>query len=266
MLTEKNRLLDENTLDVNTSAQADWRSLYRLAGLGILFTFCLILLDMGLTFTGNDIETGAAGAAQWFALFQNSWFVGLRNLGLFNVINLAAAVPLYLALHNLHRKIFPALAALALVLYLFGAAVYTSSNQALTMLTLSSQYASAQTDAQRMQLETAGALTLAQAEDFTPGTFPGFLLNTSGSLLMMVIMLRARVFGKWMSLAGVVGTSCLLLFTVLVTFAPATFHLAMLLALTGGLLMLGWDLAIAAAMFRLGGMGAGSARQASLPA
>lgn len=238
-------------LDVET-AEAGWISLYRAAGLGALIAVGFILLDIVLSFTGGDVPVGGMNAVDWYAHLQSSWFVGLRNLGLFNVINAILTIPLYLALYQTHRKGCPAYAALALILFLLGTAIYAANNRSLSMLTLSHQYAAATTEAQKSLLVSAGTVILAQAEDFTPGTFLGFFLSSCASLLMMAVMLRGKVFSKWIALAGLIGSGSLLFFTISATFVPAIFDLAMIFAMIGGLLMVAWNISMAVGMFRMG--------------
>lgn len=237
---------------MNSEANQDgWKGLYQLAGIATIIVVVMMLLDIGLSFVGGDAPVGEMSAVDWFAYIQKDWFLGMRNLGLFNVINTTLAIPLYLAMYRLHRKSAPAFALLALALCVFSAAVYTSKNQALSLLTLSNQYAAAATEAQRSLLASAGAVLLAQAEDFTPGTFLGFFFSSTSSLVLMIVMLRGQVFRKRLALTGLAGTTLLLLFTISVTFIPDTFDLAMIVALVGGLLMLAWDILVALAMFRL---------------
>lgn len=233
------------------SIEPVYSGLYRIAGAGLLIAVLFVMLDMAMSFTGGDVPTGTMTAVDWFDQFNQNAFLGLRNLGLFNVINITLTIPLYLALYLLHRRSAPVLAILALVLYLLGAAVYVSNNRALAMLSLSHQYAGA-SGAARDLIAAAGTAILAQAEDFTPGTFTGFFFSSVGSITMMAALLRGGVFGNGVSLVGLVGSGLLLIFTILVTFAPQTFDTAMLLAMIGGLLMLGWNVAMAVRMFRLG--------------
>lgn len=232
-------------------AEPTFTGLYRLAGAGLLIAVVFVLLDIAMSFGGGDAPTGTMTAVDWFDQFNLNAFLGLRNLGLFNVINTTVFLPLYLALYLLHRRAAPVLAILALVLYLLGAAVYDSNNRALAMLSLSHRYEAA-SGAERDLIAAAGTAILAQAEDFTPGTFTGFFFSSAGSIMMMAAMLRGGLFGKGISLVGLAGSSLLLLFTILVSFAPQTFDAAMLLAMVGGLLMLGWNVAMAVRMFRLG--------------
>jgi len=244
----------------NITAQASWKGLYRIAGAGALVSVVLMLLDIALSFLGGDVPVGAMTAADWFAHLQQNEFVGLRNLGLFNVVNLTLSIPLYLAMYHLHRKDDPAYAALALILCVVSAAIYCSNNQALSLLALSGQYAQAVTEAQKSLLLNAGAVLLAQAEDFTPGAFLGFFLSSAASLLLMVVMLRGGVFSRRLALTGLAGTALLLIFTIIATFVPTLFGLVMPLAIFGGLLMLVWNISVALSLFRLGGVPRGAVR------
>ena len=243
-------ILDNTQERLQENGGSAWQSFYLLAGVGLAISIIFVLLDIGLSFTGGDLVTGSTDAAGWFAHFQGNWFVGLRNLGLFNVINAVLTIPLYLVLYQLHRRQSPAFAALALSLFLLGSAVYIANNRALSMLTLSQQYASAGAG-QKALLEAAGTTILAQAEDFTPGSFSGLFSNNLASLLMMAVMLRGQIIRRWLCMLGLVGMACLLAFTVSVTFIPATFNAAMLVAMVGGLCMLAWMIGMAVIMFRL---------------
>jgi len=230
---------------------AGWKRFYLLAAVGLALSVGLVLVDIGLSFAGGDLATGSSDATGWFAHFQSNWLLGLRNLGLFNVINTILMLPMYLVVYRLHLRQSPALAALALSLILIGAAIYDANNRALAMLALSQQYAAAGAG-QKAVLEAAGAAILAQAEDFTPGSFTGLFVSNGASLLMTILMLRGQVFHRWVSIAGVVGNGLLLIFTLSVTFVPASFDAAMVLALVGGLCMLAWDIAVAVRLARLG--------------
>lgn len=246
----------------SAAAQASWKSLYRIAGAGVWISVVLMLLDIALSFLGGDVSVGEMTGADWFVYLQQNGFVGLRNLGLFNVISTTLAIPLYLAMYRLHRKDDPAYATLALILCVFSAAIYSSNNPALSLLSLSNQYAAAVTEAQKSLLVSAGSVLLAQAEDFTPGAFLGFFLSSAASLLLMVVMLRGSVFSRRLALTGLAGTTLLLIFTITATFLPALFELVMPLAILGGLLMLAWNISVALSLFRLGGAPQGAERLA----
>ena len=97
-------------------------------------------------------------------------------------------------------------ATMAVAFALVGAVVYAVTNSAFPMLTLSNQYASATTDAQRSVLLAAGQAALASG--YNPGALyqsAGFYLSLMfmalATLIMSVVMLRSN-FGK---ITGYVG-------------------------------------------------------------
>jgi hypothetical protein len=238
-----------NTLSI----EASWKSLYRLGGAAALLAVLVALTDILLTFLPAGAEQpGTMTAVDWFKLFHQSWFFGLRNLGLFpNILTLALLIPVFLALYGVHRRANPAYAMLAMVLSLTGTAIYLSSNAAFPMLTLSTKYAAATTEVERTLLAAAGEAILAHGEDFTPGAFTGFLFSEMAMVAISFIMLRGGVFSKATAFAGVLGGLFLIIFTVWSTFIPVLFEVSMLLAMLGGLSSIVWYILTARTLFRL---------------
>jgi hypothetical protein len=81
-------------------------------------------------------------------LFQNHWFVGLRNLGLLNLIGAVLLAPTILAIYAPLRRDNEAYAAFGTILFFVGTAVHLASSRAFPVLPLSGQYVRATTDAQ----------------------------------------------------------------------------------------------------------------------
>jgi hypothetical protein len=185
-------------------------------------------------------------------LFQSNWFMGLRNLGLINMIAASLTIPMFFALYAAHRRVDRVYGALALILFLVGTTVYLANNTAFPMLALSRKYAVATTDAQRSLLAAAGEAMLAQAESHTPGTFVGFLYTEISSIAISIVMLRGRIFGRSAAYAGMLGFGLLFIFEVLSSFVPAWFDVAMIFAVVGGLSSITWYALIARGLFQLG--------------
>lgn len=233
--------------------EANWKSLYKAGGVAALLAVLVALADIALTFLPAGAEQpGTMTAIDWFTLFQNNWFFGLRNLGLLpNILTLFLLIPVFLALYAVHRQINPAYAAMAMILSFVGSAIYLSNNAAFPMLTLSAKYASATTDTERLLLAAAGEAILAHGEDFTPGSFIGFLLGELAIIAISFVMLRGGVFGKSAARAGILGGVLLTLFTIWSTFIPILFEFSMLLAMTGGLSSIAWYILTARTLFGL---------------
>lgn len=232
---------------------SNWNSLYKLGGVSALLAVLVALTDIALTFLPSGAEQpGTMAAVDWFNLFQANWFFGLRNLGLLpNLLTLVLLIPVFLALYGVHWNVNPVYAALAVILSLVGTAVYLSNNAAFPMLTLSTKYAAATTEAQRTLFAAAGEAILAHGEDFTPGAFIGFLFGETAIVAISFVMLRGGIFSKVSAYSGILGGFFLTVFTVWATFTPLWFEVSMLPAMIGGLLSIVWYVLTAQTLFHL---------------
>ena len=239
---------------MNEENQSNDRGLYRIAGIAALITVLVMVLEMVITlFPGGGIgQAGAMTVADWFQLFQENEFMGLRNLGLMNMLSVFFAIPIYVALYMIHHKGYRTSAALAAILYFVGMAIYLAGNTAFSMLSLSHSYAVAATDAERAMVLAAGRALLTRGESHTAGTFLGFLFLDGAGIAISVVMLRAKVFGRVAGYAGVFGYLFLLLYDIFSSFLPALSQGAMLFVLIGGPLSLLWDVLIAVKFLRIG--------------
>jgi hypothetical protein len=172
-----------------------WQSICWLGGTAALLIVLTALAEMLITFLPGGYTT-AERVTEWFALLQNHPFLGLRNLGLLNIIMVALDIPLAFTLYWVHRKITPSLAALALILSLMGTAIFYGTNRAFPMLDLSTQYAATASDTQRTALEAAGQAMLAVGQSHTAGTFLAFFFSEIAGILMAVVLLRGKLFNR----------------------------------------------------------------------
>lgn len=236
------------------SSNAGWLNFYRLAGVTALLAILVAVTDISLTFLPAGAEPpGTMTAVDWFSLFQDNWFMGLRNLGLLpNILTLCLLIPTFLALYLVHRHVNPAYAALAVIISLVGTAIYLSNNAAFPMWALSTKYAAATTEAQRNLLAAAGEAVLARGEDFQPGSLIGFLFAELATFLISFVMLRGGFFSRATAYAGIIGGSFLAIFTIWMTFIPVMFNVAMIVAMIGGLASIVWYAMTARRLFQLG--------------
>jgi hypothetical protein len=246
--------LSLNQASMIKTRDLNWNSLYKLGGVAALFSVLVILTDIALTFFPAGAETpGTMTAIDWFQLFQDNWFFGLRNLGLLpNILNLSLSIPIFLALYEAHKRTNKAYATLAMVISFVGTAIYLTNNAAFPMLALSARYEAVTTEAQRALLTAAGEAVLARGEDFTPGAFMGFLFSEIAAVVMALVMLRGGIFSKGTAYTGVLGSLFLTVFTIWATFIPQFFEIAMIFALIGGLLSIAWNILTARKLFQLG--------------
>ena len=229
-----------------------WKTLYKIGAVAASLTVLVMVSEIFITLLPGGGARGEATETvlDWFTLFRENPLMGLRNLGLINMIAATLSIPMFFALFIAHRKTDKAYAALALIVFLIGTAVYLASNTAFPMLALSGKYAHASVDDQR-SLVAAGETLLAQAESHTPGTFVGFLYSEISSILISVVMLRNRVFSKASAVVGMVGFGFLFIFEILASFVPAWFGIAMVIVMIGGLASITWYGLIARRLFKL---------------
>ncbi|MFP4346325.1 MAG: DUF4386 family protein [Anaerolineales bacterium] len=216
-----------------------WKTLYRIAGTAAAGVVLVMLAEILISFVpaGATLPETVIG---WFELLQSRPFIGLRNLGLINVISILLGVPVALALYVLLRRTDRSYAALALASSLLGTAVFLATNRAFPMLALSHRYAVAATEIERAALVAAGQALLAVGASHTPGTFLGFLLGSVAGITNAALMVRSPTFPRATAYVGLAGTSLLLIFDSGVSFAPALWNPLMVVAMIGGLSSITW--------------------------
>lgn len=242
--------MDQSVIE---AADSRWPGFYKVGGVAALLVVLVALLDVVLAMlSGEAVENSTVTVVEWYALFQNNPLSAFANLGLFNIIYQALAIPLYLALYHVHRRTYQAYAALALILFCIGTTVYFSTNTVFSLFGLSRQYAAAGTEVQRSVLIAAGQAALALGTDLTPGVFLGFFFIEAAGILMALVMLRGGFFSKLTAWAGILAMGTMLAFNTIAAFLPESFDLAMMLGMFGGLLSMAYYILLARRLFQLG--------------
>ena len=237
-----------STVQVTDSS---WQGLYRIAGVAAILIVVVALTDIVLSsMQGAAVGPATLSAEGWFARFETGWFLRMCDLGFWNIVTGALMIPVVLALFGAHRRVSPAYMALAAAIYLVGIAIYASNNVAIPMALLSSKYAAA-SEAQRSALSAAGEAMLARGEDFTPGSLVGFLYTETAGLIISVVMLRSRVFGRTNAYAGIVAFALLMIFTLWATATSTMGTFALIVAMVGGVASVVWYVLMARRLFQL---------------
>ncbi len=232
--------------------ESQWKSLYLFGGIAAILSLVAVVADIviGSSMGGNLAELPQT-AVDRFAQFQQNPWLGLYNLDLLNTVNQLISIPVYLALYAAHRRTNQPSALLALIIFLLGTTLFVANNVALPMLELSQKYATA-AEAQKPLLAAAGEALLARGAHGSLGVFFSFFLPTVSALLFSFVMLQGRIFSKANAYAGILGNLLMLVYVVLVTFAPAVKEMAMVFAMPGGLLLVAWMVMLTIRMFQLG--------------
>jgi hypothetical protein len=241
--SEVNQVIDAGT------TESGWKGLYKLGGTTVLIAVVVALAEIVIGFLPGVARLTQRNATviDWFTLFQAHWFLGLRNLGLLNIIGAALLAPTLLAIYSALRRDNEAYAAFGTILFFVGVAIYVASNRAFSMLSLSGQYASASTDAQRSLLIAAGQAMLAEGQ-----TRAGIPLIEFACLVICVVMLRGKVFSQATAYAGILANALLMVFEIILAFAPKLLDAGMVIAIGGGLSLMVWYLLVGRRLLQLG--------------
>ncbi len=182
-----------------TVADASWQPLYRIGGAAAFLVVVLYVIQI-IVFVVSPPPSTVIG---YFTLFHKNALLGLLDLDLLSIADYALFVPMFLALYVALRRASPSFMAIATALGLIGIATYFASNTAFEMLSLSSQYAAAATDAQRSLFVASGQAMLAiyQGTAFDVS----YVLLAVTPLIISVVMLRSHSFGKVTAFVGIVA-------------------------------------------------------------
>jgi hypothetical protein len=181
------------------AADAAWKKLYVVGGAAALGSVALIPIQVAIFLAWPPPEA----IADWFALFQRNGLLGLLSFDLLYLLNNTFLILMYLALYLSLRRLDESLMAIALTLGLVGVAAYFVSNRAFEMLALSQQHAAATTEAQRAVFLAAGQAMLAVYKGTAFDVY--YVFNAAALLIIAVVMLRSRAFGRAAAWAGLLA-------------------------------------------------------------
>jgi hypothetical protein len=179
-----------------------WRSFYLIGGAAALAAAVLSIIEVTIEVSGSSLTSTPTTVVEWFTLLQTNRALGLAILGIFEVVFLPLAALMFLALYFALRRTSEALTLIAFILDLTGTVVFLATNAVFSMLSLSNQYAAAGSEAERAMLLAAGQAVLATSQG--TGNI-AFLLGSIAGLIISVVMLKSRVFGKPVAAVGIVA-------------------------------------------------------------
>lgn len=234
-----------------TEKDAQWKVLYRIAGIAVICTIVVMVVEMFLSMMpdGSRTTDATSSITGWFDLFQRNEFMAMRNLGLINIIATTLTLPVFFALFGLHRKENIVLAGFTLILYVVSYAIFIADNSVLPMFALNNQYLTANAETQQ-QILSAGTALIARGASHTPGTFPGFFLSELASILVSILMIKGAAFKRITGIIGILAFSFLFIFEVMSSFFPSTFEFAMIIVMIGGIAALVWYVQVASGLLK----------------
>jgi hypothetical protein len=232
----------------NSDTTGSCKSLYKLGGVAALIVVVLTLAEI----VGHSIYPLPATANDWFMLFQSNPITGLLDYWGLEVPMYAMFVLVFLALYVVLRETNQSAMAIALIFVLLGAGIFFATNNPFTMLSLSNQHAAATTDAQRAAFLAAGEAVLANTGQRAVGGFNvGLFLVSIAGLLVSAVMLQSDSFSKSTAYVGILAYG-LSLADYLRQALTQSAVVALLVILSGALLLVIWYVLVGRRLYQLG--------------
>ena len=242
------------------TSDSDWKSLYRIGGVAALISGIFFRRNIAAEIDLFSEYKPPVTVSNWFVLLQSNRLLGLSYLNIFDIVNYALVGLMFLALYVALRRTNKSYMAIATILGFLGIAVYFASNTALSMLSLSEQYAAATTDTQRTILLAAGEAMLAINRFSSPGAHPGtggyvsLLLIAIAGMITSVVMLRSDVFNRATAYVGILASAFDLAYCITFAFMPTVDSelLAVIFIPAAGLFLMIWHIMVGWRLYQLG--------------
>lgn len=238
-----------NKVISNETTGSRWKSFYKVGSAAAFIAAALLLVEI-VVFT---IWPQPGDAAGYFLLFQDSKLIGLLDFYLLEFFTYILFVPVFLAIYAAIRRVNESYMALALVLAVAGVAVFLATNNPFSMLSLSNQYAAAATEVQKELYLAAGQAILVNTNQRAVEGFNiGFFLLSTAGLIISIVMLRSKIFGKTIAYIGILTFAGSLIDYVRVIFWPSLTLFLLIIAVYSGFMLLVWLVMIARRLLKLG--------------
>ena len=176
-----------------------WKNLYKIAGAAAALMAALIPLQVAIYIVWPPPKT----ITGWFTFFQTDNLLAMLDMDLLLIVDQAFMILIFLALYVSLRKTSPAFMLVALTLGLVGITAYFASSPVFNMLALSSQYATATTEAERAMYLAAGQGIFSMWTG--TGYTVGYVIQGLGLLIVALVMLRSPNFSKAIAIVGVIA-------------------------------------------------------------
>jgi hypothetical protein len=228
-----------------------YQSLYRFGGIAALIVAILTVAEVIAFVFFPQPST----IIDWFILFQSNPIIGLLDFWGLEVLMYVMFVMVFLALHVVLREVDKGGMAIAFTLALLGIAIFFSTNNPFSMLSLSHKFATATTEVQRSTIIAAGEAVLTNTNQRAIGGFNmGLFLVSVAGLIISSVMLRASSFSRSTAYIGILAFGLSLADYIRQACTPSI-TIALLLILPGALLIVLWFSLVGRHLLQLGRLG-----------
>lgn len=239
-----------------TTVDPGFKSLYLVGGAAAIVSAVVFRRNLGPEASLITGQVAPSTMIDWYTLLQDNRLLGLAFLNIFDIVDYALVGMMFLALYFALRRYNKSYMSLASALGFMGLAVYFTSNTALSVLSLSDQYAAATSDAQRSMLLAAGQAIMAANPPgvIYPGTgnYLSFLLVAAAGLIISLVMLQSALFSKATAYIGLLASAFDLACCIAIAYRPVISPICVFLIAAAGLLLMVWHILIGLRLIRLG--------------
>jgi hypothetical protein len=232
----------------NLSAGHAYNSFYKIGGASALIVAVLTISEVVILAFYPQPGT----VSGWFELFQSNRIIGLLDFWGLEVPMYLMFTLVFLALYFVLRRDNESLMAIALTFALLGIGIFFATNNPISMLSLSNQYAAATTDAQRSTLLAAGQAVLANTNQRAIGGFNmGLFLVSVAGLIVSSVMLHSNSFSRLTAYVGIVAFALSLADYLREALTPSV-AIALLVILPNVLFLVIWFILIGRRLYKIG--------------
>ncbi|KPK83706.1 MAG: hypothetical protein AMS27_12030 [Bacteroides sp. SM23_62_1] len=226
--------------------KSGWNRLSTIGGLAAIIFLVYSVVTMLLLITiGGQPST----IEECFSLLQNNRFIGLLRLDILTFFIVPFYYLLFLGFWVSLRKIHIAYTTLATVIAFAGITLFLSDFSIFQLISVSDKYGNATTEAQKLQLLSAGEMILHSGLWTSSGIILGGILLQIAFVLISIVMLWSNVFSKLTGYVGIATHGLDLMHILIAFFLP---KLGVILMVIAGPLYLLWFPLVGFRLLRLG--------------
>ncbi len=233
----------------NTAAvESDEKSLFKLGGAAALIVAVVILGEVIF----QAVSPLPGTVVDWFDLFQRNRLIGLIEFWGMEAVMYIMFIIVFLALYVALKKVDRTRMLIAATFAFIGIGIFLATNNPFNILSLSDQYAAANTAAQKSVFIAAGQALLANTNQRTVGGFNmGLFLVSIAGLIVSTVMLRSKSFSGRTAYVGIAANALSLIDYLRQALTSAEI-VAVLVILPNAILLIIWYVLIFRRFYRLG--------------
>lgn len=232
---------------IDKELDSNWEKLCKIGGIssGIMVICSFVTILIVILF---GAEPGTV--SEYFSILHDNRLIGILRLDFASVINVVQYYPLFLGLYFALKHENKAYMTLALAFAFVGTTIWFANHSSLSMIRLSDLYAVATTDVEKSQLLAAGEAVLASDMYHSTGSAVGGVLLQLAAVIVSVVMLKSKNFGKLVAYVGIIGNGSDLVRIVMNLLIPGNF--GDYLMIIAGPLFIVWFSMLAWKLYKIG--------------